>query len=90
MLDFGSYMATLYVRNVPDELYEALRQQARQNRRSVAAEVILLLEQSVPTARQLRARRRAIRRLDYLSSIPAPSAGPFPSTEEMVREDRNR
>ncbi len=83
-------MATLYVRNVPGELHEALRKQARQNRRSVAAEVILLLEQCVPTARQLRARRRLIRRLEHFRSIPSPSAGPFPSSEEMIREDRRR
>lgn len=83
-------MATLYVRNVPGELYEALRRRALQNRRSVSAEVILLLEQFVPTARELRSRRAAIRRLERLRSIPSPSAGPFPSTEEMVHEDRSR
>lgn len=83
-------MATLYVRNVPDELYEASRKRARQNLRPVSAEVILLLEQFVPTARELRRRRASIRRLERLRSTPSPSAGPFPSTEEMVREDRGR
>lgn len=83
-------MPTLYVRNVSDELHEALRKQALQNRRSVRAEVIALLEQFVPTAHELRARRRSIRRLEQLRSIPSPTAGPFPSAEEMVREDRNR
>jgi plasmid stability protein len=33
-------MATLYVENVPDDLYEALRNRARSQRRSIAAEVI--------------------------------------------------
>ncbi len=37
-------MATLYVENVPDELYEALRKCARNQRRSIAAEVLELLE----------------------------------------------
>ena len=37
-------MATLYVENVPDELYEALRKRARRNRKSIAAEVLELLE----------------------------------------------
>jgi plasmid stability protein len=83
-------MATLYVRNVPDELYEALRKRARQNRRSIAAEVVSLLEQNVPTASELRKRRECLRRLEHLRSIPSPSSGPFPSTEEMVREDRSR
>lgn len=83
-------MATLYVRNVPDDLYEALRKRARQNRRSITAEVLAVLEQNIPTSRELRARREVFRRLRHLRSIPSPSAGPFPSTEEMVREDRRR
>ena len=37
-------MATLYVENVPDDLYEALRQRARSHRKSIAAEVVSLLE----------------------------------------------
>jgi plasmid stability protein len=91
MLDFfGEDMATLYVRNVPEDLYEALRRQARQNRSSIAAEVLALLEQHIPTARELRSRREFIRRLQLLRSTPSPSAGPFPSTEEMLREDRRR
>jgi plasmid stability protein len=83
-------MATLYVENVPDELYDALRKRARQNRKSIAAEVLELLEQNVPTARELKKRREAIRRLAELRSHPSPSPGPFPSTEEMQREDRKR
>jgi len=83
-------MATLCVRNIPDDLYDALRKQAQQHRRSVSAEVALLLEQLVPTERELRKRRAAIRSLNRLSSIASPSPGPFPSTEEMVREDRSR
>ena len=83
-------MATLYVENVPDDLYEALRKQARKNRKSITAQVVELLEQSVPTERVLKARRAALRRLERLASQPSPSPGPFPSTEEMVREGRSR
>lgn len=83
-------MATLYVENVPDELYAALRKRARDRRKSIAAEVLELLEQSVPTERQLKARRAAFRRLERLASQPSPSSGPFLSAEEMVREDRYR
>jgi antitoxin FitA len=83
-------MATLYVENVPDDLYKALRERARKHRKSIAAEVLTLLEQNVPTARELRARREAIRRLAELRSQPASSPGPFPSTEEIQREDRER
>lgn len=83
-------MATLSLKNVPGDLYEALRRRARHNRTSIAAEVLVLLKQFVPTARGLRARHEFIRRLARLRSIPSPSPGPFPSTEEMVREDRSR
>ena len=48
-------MATLYVENIPDDLYEALRSQAKARRRSIAAEVLALLEENVPTAQELKA-----------------------------------
>ena len=83
-------MATLYVENVPDELYQALRERARKHHKSIAAEVLTLLEDNVPTARELRRRRRLFRELEELRSHVSPSPGPFPSTEEMQREDRNR
>ena len=44
-------MATLYVENVPDDLYEALRSRAKARRRSIAAEVLALLEENIPTAK---------------------------------------
>jgi plasmid stability protein len=50
-------MATLYVENVPDAVYKALRERARKNRKSIEAEVISLLEQNVPTEAELKRRR---------------------------------
>ena len=49
-------MATLYVENVPDDIYKALRKRARANRKSIAAEVISLLQQFVPTEAELKRR----------------------------------
>jgi plasmid stability protein len=83
-------MATLYVENVPEELYKALRNRARKRRRSIAAEVIALLEENVPTEAELKARDELLRRLERIRRKKAPGPGPFPSTEEMLREDRNR
>jgi plasmid stability protein len=83
-------MATLYVENVPDNVYEALRQQARRKRKSIAAEVIELLESNVITAEELRARRAFARKMREFASREPLSDGPFPSTEEMIREDRDR
>ncbi len=83
-------MATLYVENVPDELYEALRGRARQHRKSIAAEVLSLLEENIPTPRELKSRQEFLRRLRRLRSRKSPAADRFPSTEEMQREDRSR
>ena len=83
-------MATLYVENVPDNLYKALRDQAKQRRKSIASEVIALLEQHVPTAAELQRRRRFYQQALRMTARKPRSRGPFPSTEEMIREDRER
>ena len=83
-------MATLYVENVPDDLYEALRQRARSNRKSIAAEVVSLLEQNIPTAAELKRRGKAFAELRRIRSASPPGSGPFPAAEEMIREDRER
>ncbi len=51
-------MPTLYVENVPDDVYEALRERARGNRNSISAEVLSLLKQNVPTENELARRKR--------------------------------
>ena len=83
-------MATLYVENVPDDVYRALRKRARANRKSIAAEVIGLLERNVPTEAELKRRREFYNRLADLRAKPPLSPGPFSSAEEMIREDRER
>ena len=83
-------MATLYVENVPDEIYKALRKRARDNRKSIAAEVISLLEQNIPTEEELKRRRKAFEGLARLRARPPLGPGPFQSAEEMIREDRER
>ena len=37
-------MATLTIKNLPDEIYAALSKRAKQNRRSINGEAIMLLE----------------------------------------------
>ena len=83
-------MPTLYVENVPDDLYKALRERARKNRTSIAAEVIELLERFVPTAAELQRRKKVYDDLAKLRAKLPLGAGPFPSAEEMIREDRER
>jgi plasmid stability protein len=83
-------MATLYVENVPDDLYEALRSQAKARRRSIAAEVLALLEENVPTARELKSRHEWVRKITRLRKMETGAGRAYPSAEEMIREDRER
>jgi plasmid stability protein len=83
-------MPTLYVENVPKDLYEALRKRARANRKSMAAEVIDLLERDIPTAVELKRRQEFCKRMAEFRAQPPLTPGPFPSAEEMIREDRER
>ena len=83
-------MATLYVENVPDDIYKALRKRAKASRRSIAAQVIELLEQNIPTEAEIKRRRRVFEELAELRARPPIGTGPFPSAEEIVREDRER
>jgi plasmid stability protein len=83
-------MATLYVQNVPDELYEALRGQAQHHGKSIAAEVVSLLKDTVPTRRELKVRREFLRRAERLQSRRPLRHGRWSSSEEMQREDRAR
>jgi len=52
-------MATLHVRNVPDEVYELLRERAAVNGRSIGAETVQLLEERLGLAGPARPPRRA-------------------------------
>lgn len=59
-------MATLTLKNIPDDLYEDLRRSAAEARRSLNSEVLHRLEDSLRTHRldpeELLARARAVRR----------------------------
>ena len=44
-------MATVTVKNIPDELYDDLKQAARRNHRSINSEVIVCVEQALRSQR---------------------------------------
>jgi plasmid stability protein len=58
-------MATLTIKNVPDELYQKLKESAEANRRSINSEVIVIIEQAVQPYRrnvkEILAEARALR-----------------------------
>jgi plasmid stability protein len=83
-------MATLYVENVPEDLYEALRDRARQHRKSITAEVLSLLAENVVTAAERKARQQFLRQAQRLRSRRPRTTAAFPASEELQREDRVR
>ena len=83
-------MPALYVENVPEELYEAIRARAQSHRKSITAEVLELLAANVSTPAELARRKALLRRAARIRSQRPASRGPFPSSEELQREDRAR
>jgi plasmid stability protein len=41
-------MVSITVKNIPEEIYERIKQQAKANRRSVNSEIIAIFEQAIP------------------------------------------
>jgi antitoxin FitA len=79
-------MATLYVRNVPTDVYRRLRVRARDNGRSINAEALDIL-----TAAAARTRRETpiVDRLREIArEINLPPDAPRP--EDLIRADRER
>jgi plasmid stability protein len=82
-------MPTLYVENVPPDLYSSLRARAKANRRSISAETLSLLEQVLPGAGELKRRAAFYERIKRLRSR-SKALGAGPSSEDLLREDCER
>lgn len=83
-------MPTVSIKNVPEELYEAIRARARGNHTSIAAEILAVLAESVPTPSEIARRKRLIELARRLRLRRSPVARPFHPAEVMLREDRRR
>ena len=82
-------MATLFVKDFPDDVYEALKDRARANGRSLAAEVRVLLEQAVPPRRSWKEVAEQVRK--FREKIAREGRGiPLEEIVKWVREDRDR
>ncbi len=82
-------MATLHVRNVPDELYNRIQELAEQHRRSLSAQILTMLESALEeeSTRRNQAELLAAIRARRIAN-PLPDGAP--DTLTMLREDRNR
>ncbi|GAB4452918.1 MAG: hypothetical protein Kow0031_35230 [Anaerolineae bacterium] len=80
-------MPILHVRNVPDQLYSRLKQQAQAKNRSLSAEVIMLLDYALTEAERSKT--------DVLDSIQRrrffrPADAGAPDTITLLHKDRGR
>lgn len=84
-------MPTLYVENVPADLLKAVKERAKKENRSMAAEVIETLKNRYPTEEVMAARRRlyefsvALRERQRKRNFRKGK-----TAEQMIREDRER
>ena len=78
-------MPTLHVRNVPEEVYEALRARAAREGRSMNAEVIAILRRSLTSRRDPEDVIADLRR--FRERVQLPTDAPAP--EDVIREDRD-
>lgn len=77
-------MATLHVRDVPDELYEALRARARREGRSISQEAIAILRRALGR-RSPEDVLEELRQLRESTRLPMGRHAP----ERIIREDRD-
>ena len=78
-------MPALHVRNVPEDVVEALRERARTNGRSLNAELVALLAEG---ARRPRERGILTKQLAEIAArVNLPPDAPRP--EDLIREDRD-
>ncbi|MGN6258476.1 MAG: FitA-like ribbon-helix-helix domain-containing protein [Solirubrobacterales bacterium] len=81
-------MPTLYVRDVPPELYERLRGEAKSARRSLSAEAIERLRRTF-SPRSGVSLDQLLQEADRIRSQHALPAGSS-TAAELIREDRDR
>jgi len=81
-------MATLQIRDVPDEVYARLKETAEHERRSVNQQALYLLEQVLTGLTPGQVRRRMV---FERARLRTPFEWPNGMTpEEVIREDRDR
>jgi len=81
-------MASFTIRNIPDNLYLQLQEMAREDRRSINAEVIDMLEKAVQMRDLKKQRLSALEEIDRIRASQPDSSEQ--DTLEILREGRQR
>ncbi len=82
-------MPNLTVRNIPEKDYAELQQDARQNRRSVNAEILKLLADKAEMNRRRRHAAKVMKRIDNIREEIARKYPNQPDSVDLIREDRD-
>jgi plasmid stability protein len=83
-------MPTLYIRNVPPEVYEALKARAKREGRSVNAEALVALEEVAERERGRVAVERFLALAEEISATLPPDSPPAEEVIRQLREERDR
>ena len=82
-------MANLMVRNIPEKDYAELQQDARQNRRSINAEILRLLADQAAMNRRRRHAAKVMKRIAKMREEIAREYPNQPDSVDLIREDRD-
>jgi plasmid stability protein len=81
-------MANYTLRNIPEETYKHLQERARQHRRSLNSELLVVLGNEAQQAQRRRRMARAMRKLDRLREEVSKKYPVSYEMWELIREDR--
>jgi len=84
----GKRMALLQVRNFPEDKYKQIAKLAKEQRRSIAQQAVLLIDKGLSDSES--AKERRIRALERTLSRPTPDGLKGVDFAAMIREDRDR
>jgi plasmid stability protein len=82
-------MPDFVVRNIPGETYKQLQERAKQHKRSLNAELLVVLANEAQQAQRRRRMARAIRKLDRLREEVSKKYPVNYEMWELIREDRD-
>ena len=82
-------MATLYVRDFPDEIYDRIKEYAADNRRSLSSQVIILMNEALAQKDILESRKQALDRIAQRRRSQSNQSTGIDSLA-LLREDRDR
>jgi plasmid stability protein len=82
-------MPDFVVRNIPEETYRQLQERAKQHKRSLNAELLVVLGNEAQQAQRRRRMARAIRKLDRLREEVSKKYPVNYEMWELIREDRD-